>query len=589
MTIINCQFAFAQNVGIGTVTPNPSAQLDVTSTSKGMLVPRMSSVQRTAIATPAKGLLIFDNDTNSFWFYNGATWVNMNAASAGSGWLLGGNTGTNPAAHFIGTTDGQPLKFKINNSTAGEINDGNNTTLGYLAGAAMASNSSTGIGAFSLANTTGFQNTGVGYGTLYSNTTGFSNVAVGTSALYNSSSKSNLVAVGDSALFNNGVGAIDSFKSIGNTAIGSKALFANTSGFFNTAIGSKALFTNTTGNYNTANGFEALYSNTIGVYNNANGFSALYSNTSGLFNAVNGFRALYSNTTGNCNTANGADALYYNINGENNTANGFRSLALNTTGSNNTANGYQALYADTSGSFNTANGSYALYRNTTGSLNTANGKDAFQNFTSGSLNVGDGYNAGFYCTPTANNQIAIGANTGYPTQNSSIIGNGSMAWIGGQVGWSALSDGRIKENIEDNVPGISFIKLLRPVTYNLNIHKQQELMDKMVESNKDIKKDSAFYAHQKEANKDWEGKYDIEKITQTGFVAQEVEAAAKKLNYNFSGVTKQATENGLYSLRYSDFVMPLVKAVQEQQIQIELLKKQNEELIKRVLQLENKK
>jgi trimeric autotransporter adhesin len=58
----------AQSVGIGTTTPNASAQLDITSTSKEILVPRM---------TTAKGLLAFDGDTNSFWFYKGTVWTEL--------------------------------------------------------------------------------------------------------------------------------------------------------------------------------------------------------------------------------------------------------------------------------------------------------------------------------------------------------------------------------------------------------------------------------------------------------------------------------------------------------------------------------
>lgn len=73
----------AQNVGISddeTHTPDNSAMLDVQSTSKGMLVPRMSSTQRTAIATPATGLLVFDTDFGSFFFFNGTDWVNLSQA-----------------------------------------------------------------------------------------------------------------------------------------------------------------------------------------------------------------------------------------------------------------------------------------------------------------------------------------------------------------------------------------------------------------------------------------------------------------------------------------------------------------------------
>ena len=85
----------------------------------------------------------------------------------------------------------------------------------------------------------------------------------------------------------------------------------------------------------------------------------------------------------------------------------------------------------------------------------------------------------------------------------------------------------------------------------------------------------------------WEGMYDIEKIRMTGFLAQDVEAAAKSIGYNFSGVDVPKN-GGLYSLKYSDFVMPMVKAIQEQQQQIEDLKRQNELLIKRLEKLESK-
>ena len=60
-----------------------------------------------------------------------------------------------------------------------------------------------------------------------------------------------------------------------------------------------------------------------------------------------------------------------------------------------------------------------------------------------------------------------------------------------------------------------------------------------------------------------------EKIRYSGFIAQEVEAAAKELNYDFSGVDKPKNNSDLYGLRYSDFVVPMVKAIQEQQSMIE--------------------
>ncbi len=68
-------------VGIGTLTPNSSAMLDVQSTSKGVLVPRMTTLQRTAISSPATGLLVFDTTTQSFWFYS-AAWVELVSGSS---------------------------------------------------------------------------------------------------------------------------------------------------------------------------------------------------------------------------------------------------------------------------------------------------------------------------------------------------------------------------------------------------------------------------------------------------------------------------------------------------------------------------
>ncbi len=75
-----------KNVGIGTTTPDPSAVLDITSTDKGVLIPRMSSVQRTAINTPASGLMVYDTDSLCFFYYNNFVWTSLcdpNTASNG--------------------------------------------------------------------------------------------------------------------------------------------------------------------------------------------------------------------------------------------------------------------------------------------------------------------------------------------------------------------------------------------------------------------------------------------------------------------------------------------------------------------------
>lgn len=78
----------SQSVGInedGSV-PDPSALLDIKSTTKGMLIPRMTSAERNGILNPGEGLLIYDNETASFWFYKAAGWTEL---------VTGGGTGTN--------------------------------------------------------------------------------------------------------------------------------------------------------------------------------------------------------------------------------------------------------------------------------------------------------------------------------------------------------------------------------------------------------------------------------------------------------------------------------------------------------------
>lgn len=71
-------------IGIGTVTPNVSSVLDISSTTKGMLAPRMTTVERTAITTPAESLLVYDTTVKAFYFYNAATtsWVKIANESA---------------------------------------------------------------------------------------------------------------------------------------------------------------------------------------------------------------------------------------------------------------------------------------------------------------------------------------------------------------------------------------------------------------------------------------------------------------------------------------------------------------------------
>ena len=107
---------YAQSVGInedGSI-PSPSALLDIKSTSKGMLIPRMSSAQRTGIAAPAVGLLVFDNETASFWFYKTTGWTEL-------------ITGGGPAAGFWDAGGGN-----IYNNNTGNVGIGTNNPTAKL-------------------------------------------------------------------------------------------------------------------------------------------------------------------------------------------------------------------------------------------------------------------------------------------------------------------------------------------------------------------------------------------------------------------------------------------------------------------------
>ena len=125
---------FSQSLSIntdGSVADN-SAILDVKSTTKGLLIPRLTTVQKLAIATPAESLKVYDTNTKTFWYYNGTVWKEIPDGS--NSWNLSGNILNNPANQFIGTLDMNPLLFRINNFNAGILDSASqNTAFGYRA------------------------------------------------------------------------------------------------------------------------------------------------------------------------------------------------------------------------------------------------------------------------------------------------------------------------------------------------------------------------------------------------------------------------------------------------------------------------
>lgn len=241
------------NVGIGTTQPDESAVLDIKSSTKGVLMPRMSLQERNAIQNPANGLIVYQTDMLSgFYFYDGKNWKPLTAANSVAGvdgdWTLTGNAAV--SGNFIGTTNGTPLEFRFNNVRVGILSN-TQTFLGQAAG---------------ISNTTGQDNLGIGVNALTTNTTGSLNVAVGVNALRD-----------------------------------------NTSGNWNSAMGLGSLIVNTTGSYNLAIGGYSLSKNTTGISNMALGVNTLYNATAGNRNVAIGVNAMYD-TQGNDNIGIGNEA-----------------------------------------------------------------------------------------------------------------------------------------------------------------------------------------------------------------------------------------------------------------------------------------
>ena len=158
-----CQLLQAQSIGIGTTTPNSSALLDLRSTTKGLLIPRMNTTQKNAIAGRAAGLLVYDTTLQRFSYWTGSVWQDVSTASgSGNYWQPSGNNiissntgyvgiGVNPSRAKLevygaaGTgytaamfgSDGAGISLERNNPTIGfnQYNDGESKFMstGYAA------------------------------------------------------------------------------------------------------------------------------------------------------------------------------------------------------------------------------------------------------------------------------------------------------------------------------------------------------------------------------------------------------------------------------------------------------------------------
>lgn len=257
-------------------------------------------------------------------------------------------------------------------------------------------------------------------------------------------------------------------------------------------------------------------------------------------NVAIGRRALYA-TTESGSVAVGAESQMNATSGQRNVSIGFKSLDGNTSNSDNTAIGDRA-----------------------GELSIGSDQNTY-------IGSGTGFN-----TNSLNNSIAIGYGVQINSSNSATIGNSSVTSIGGYSGWSNLSDKNFKNNVKQNVVGLDFILGLRPVTYTLDVNKLAKFNG-----------EDAIYSNGREIPKSIiDSRKKASEVIRSGFIAQEVEATAKKFNYDFNGVDKPTSPNDHYSLRYAKFVVPLVKSIQEQQQLIQANQKLLEKLKMDIEELE---
>lgn len=171
--------------------PHESAMLDVSSTDKGLLIPRLTSYQRLQIANPVNGLLVFDLTNNSFWFYN---------EEANQWEQLSGS------------------EIELLNDLTDAQSDQSSVFLGYQSG---------------INDNGGNSNVAIGINSLRNNVNGYYNSAVGFGAL-----QSNISGKGNAA---NGMWALNKNNGNYNTAVGNMAMYFNNSGSENVAIGNGAM------------------------------------------------------------------------------------------------------------------------------------------------------------------------------------------------------------------------------------------------------------------------------------------------------------------------------------------------------------
>lgn len=480
----------AQSIGIGATNPHNSAVLEIRSTSKGLLLPRITLLHdsdQVTVNSPLKSLLLFNTnnglpDGEGYYFWNGSKWSKLATRSNIDNltWGIQGNAGTNAVTDFIGTRDDRPLVFKTNNILSGRIDPGpNNVFLGQYAGLQNNSNGTNNTFIGHVAgqfNTNGSNNLFAGNLAGNQNTTGNENVFAGQDAGKNNSSGNQNVFVGEDAGIENTTGSQNVFAGNGagrNNTTGSSNVYighdagTNAAGIENILIG-RGAGAGCEADGNIAIGFESL---------------AMFSvSSSPLRKTIAiGYRAGHQVTTG-FNGIYIGNAAGYQFSGLNGGGIAIGDSAMFSNGEDKSiAIGKNALKNLVSGFHNVGMGFQSLVNVANGQRNTAIGSFSGDEVVNGDDNIAIGYSAGT-TGPGLNHTTALGnharvssGNTmvfgdeaverwafGLTTTNAqhalevgSIPGNGNGAYLTQGGVWTNTSDSTKKEDFTVlNLPGL---------------------------------------------------------------------------------------------------------------------------------------
>lgn len=561
--VLAANSGFAQVKVGASGSPDASAMLEVTSgtaNNKGLLMPRMTTAQRNAIASPATGLMIYNTTTNEAQVNTGTpaapTWTVATATA--TGWATNGNTGTTPVTNFIGTTDNQPLTVRTNNTEKMRVTETGSVGIGTNAPLAKLHVVDTGnvsiVVASSSSNAASI-NLGNGH---HGITRNLSNAGGGANdvALYTTSGSPSTPASIHLGVRANVTDTLDLnqfvLKNTGYVGIGTDTpavkLHVNNGGFRvsngTTALTAPAIYVVNDGggpgnNDNIViNSYGTNTQPSIGTQSSRGTFDTPQNSQAGDNIGNFFFNARVNGSTVNCNVIRGV----YLGNGTVNRSrlNFFTSntLAMSIDSNQNVGIGTASPKVKLH-----LGGGLLLARDT----NPAHANGSFFVWSTVRSNIGETEFINYHGTGSGGFRfydVDPGTTTGtaaYNTNNIAFIAPGTGAYTN-------VSDKRVKTNINTINDGLKKVMAMRPVSYDF--HTGRKLQDGVV----------TFTPNDKP-------------IKTIGFVAQELAEIVPE-----AVIIPKDPANELYTVSYATVVPILTKAIQEQQAEIEALKARNSQL-----------